>query len=128
MARRGIPDQNSPALGLAFILAALGNYVFAWWWQRFKIAGLLKQASDAASRRDKTQLWNSLRQLQAHVIVFLAIVEAPVIYGFVHRLINAYFPQLMEHFLVVSVIIFVVFRRGTMAEIFRLYDQADSIQ
>lgn len=125
--RSARPVQGSQALALILTIAGLLDYGFAWWWHAFKIARPLEQARRAASQRSKTELLGFLQQLQVSVIVFLAVVEATVLYGFINRIANAYYPQLMEHFLVVNVIIFIVFRRGTMAEIFRLYNQVDSI-
>jgi hypothetical protein len=91
------PSVALPLLGQGVILLALATYGMAWWWFRWTTDRVIQQLrADRPDRLTEPHRQELASRAQAAVIGCLAFLEAPVIYGLVHSLINAAYPALFD--------------------------------
>lgn len=116
--------SNLPLIAQIFALLALMTYAGAWAWFRFTVGDVARRTLPThlhqLSEADRTMLQS---RLQTAVIVCLAFLEAPVLYGLVNSFINTAFPTLFEALAVASLTGMVLLRLRGFPSVFELMDR-----
>jgi hypothetical protein len=126
VANRIPKPPGTPLIGRMFILISLVTYSLACLWFRWTLDGVASHCQPGRLKRLSVEERDQLQlRLQSTVILCMAFLEAPAIYGLIHGFLSPEYPGLFEMLASTSLLGMVILRARGFSIVYALMDRLE---